>query len=66
LFVVVEGRGRYRIGDVEVVAEPGDVVFVPAETWHSFHSTGEVPLRHVGVFPSSHVETELNKQPPTK
>jgi mannose-6-phosphate isomerase-like protein (cupin superfamily) len=61
LFVVVDGQGTYRVGDVEVVAEPGDVVFVPADTWHSFRSTGEVPLRPVGVFPSDHVGTELNR-----
>ena len=58
LFVVVEGQGTYRIDDVEVIAEPGDVVVVPPQAWHSFRATGEVPLRHVGAFPASHVEIE--------
>jgi mannose-6-phosphate isomerase-like protein (cupin superfamily) len=58
-FVVYEGRGIYTVGDKVVVAEPGDVVFVPPNTWHSFRPDGGSRLRHVGVFDSSHVDTEL-------
>jgi mannose-6-phosphate isomerase-like protein (cupin superfamily) len=61
LFVVVDGQGTYSVGDGEMIANPGDIFCVPAQTWHSFRSTGEVPLRHVGVFPSGHVESELNR-----
>ncbi len=63
-FVVYEGRGIYRVGDSEIVAEAGDVVVVPPNTWHSFRPDGDGPLRHVGVFDSAHVAIELD-QPAT-
>jgi mannose-6-phosphate isomerase-like protein (cupin superfamily) len=59
VFVVHEGRGIYTVGDEVVVAEAGDMVFVPPNTWHSFRPDGDSRLRHVGVFNSAHVETEL-------
>jgi mannose-6-phosphate isomerase-like protein (cupin superfamily) len=58
-FVVYEGRGIYTVGDTKVVAEAGDVVFVPPNTWHCFQPDGDSRLRHVGVFDSSHVDIEL-------
>jgi quercetin dioxygenase-like cupin family protein len=59
VFVIFEGRGRYTVGDNEVIAEPGDIVFVPPNTWHSFEADGDVPLRHVAVFDTEHVVTEM-------
>ena len=58
-FVVYEGRGIYTVGDEVVVAEAGDVVLVPPNTWHSFRPDGDSRLRHLGVFDSRHVDTEL-------
>jgi quercetin dioxygenase-like cupin family protein len=59
LFVVVEGPGVYTLDGVDMIADAGDVVFVPANTSHSFRAAGEDPLRHVAVFPNSHLDTEL-------
>ena len=58
-FVVYEGRGVYTVGDAVIVAEAGDVVIVPPHTWHSFRSDGDSRLRHVGVFDTGHVDTEI-------
>ena len=60
VFVVYEGRGVYCIGGVDVIAEAGDLVVVPPNTWHSFRADGDAPLRHVAAFDSAHVETELH------
>ena len=59
VFVVYEGRGVYTVGDNDVVAEPGDVVVVPPNTWHSFRADGDATLRHVAAFDSAHVVTEM-------
>src|SRR5439155_12103072 len=58
VFVVYEGRGIYSVGGQEIVAEPGDVVIVPANTWHSFQSDGSTRLRHVAVFDSGRIDIE--------
>jgi mannose-6-phosphate isomerase-like protein (cupin superfamily) len=60
VFVVYEGRGVYTVGDSEVVAEPGDIVVVPPNTWHSFRAEGDVSLCHVAVFDTAHVATEMH------
>jgi quercetin dioxygenase-like cupin family protein len=60
VFVVYEGRGVYTVGDNEIVAEPGDIVVVPPDTWHSFRAEGDVPLRHVAAFDTAHVVTEMH------
>ncbi len=60
VFIVYEGRGVYSIGGVDVVAEAGDIVVVPPNTWHSFRADRDAPLRHVAAFDSAHVETEFD------
>jgi mannose-6-phosphate isomerase-like protein (cupin superfamily) len=59
IFVVYEGRGRYIVGDTTVIAEPGDLVVVPPDTWHSFGPEGDSPLRHVAVFGADHVDIDV-------
>jgi mannose-6-phosphate isomerase-like protein (cupin superfamily) len=58
VFVVYEGRGVYTVDGVNVIAEPGDVVVVPANAWHFFRGYGEVSLRHVAVLDSAHAGIE--------
>jgi mannose-6-phosphate isomerase-like protein (cupin superfamily) len=60
VFVVIAGRGRYTVGDVEVIAEPGDMVIIPPSTWHSFCPDGDSSLRHVAVYDSGQVDIELS------
>ena len=53
VFVVYEGRGVYTVDGADVIAEAGDIVVVPPNTWHSFRADGDMSLRHVTVFDSA-------------
>jgi quercetin dioxygenase-like cupin family protein len=44
-----EGRGRYKVNDVEFEAGAGDVLVIKAGEVHSFTCIGEVPLVQVDV-----------------
>ncbi len=63
VFVVYEGCGVYTIGETEIVAEPGDMVIIPPNTWHSFRPCGDDALRHVAVYDSGTVDIELSSRP---
>ena len=38
VYLVMEGRGRFRMGDQDYAAEPGSLLAVPARVEHGFHS----------------------------
>jgi cytidylate kinase len=38
VYLVMEGRGRFRMGDQDYPAEPGSLLTVPARVEHGFHS----------------------------
>ena len=38
VYLVLEGRGRFRMGDEEFALEPGQLFTVPARVEHGFHS----------------------------
>jgi mannose-6-phosphate isomerase-like protein (cupin superfamily) len=38
VYLVLEGRGRFRMGDEEFAVEPGQLFTVPARVEHGFHS----------------------------
>jgi len=42
---VLEGRLGALLGDQEVVAGPGELVFKPRGQWHTFWNAGEEPTR---------------------
>lgn len=42
---VLEGRVGARLGDDEVIGEPGDLIFQPRGEWHTFWNAGDVPAR---------------------
>jgi gentisate 1,2-dioxygenase len=50
----VKDEGVYTVNGVDVIAEAGDVVVIPANAWHCFRGDGEVPLRHVAIFEHAH------------
>jgi quercetin dioxygenase-like cupin family protein len=63
VFVVYGGRGIYTVGEEKIIAEPGDVVVVPAGIWHSFRSEGDTRLQHVAVFDSGQIDIEVRPTP---
>jgi mannose-6-phosphate isomerase-like protein (cupin superfamily) len=63
VFVVYAGRGIYTVDETEIVAEPGDMVVIPPNTWHSFRPAGDEPLRHVAVYDTGTVDIEISTRP---
>ncbi len=57
-FVVRSGKARFTVGEETVEAEPGQVVIVPANTWHGFKAAGEENLLMVCIHPSARMEQE--------
>ncbi len=45
----LEGKGVEIIGDKQYEVEPGDAVFIPANTWHGTQNPGQTPLRILAV-----------------
>jgi len=43
-FLLLEGRGRWTMGDEVVELEPEQMLVVPPETPHGFRNIGDVPL----------------------
>lgn len=58
LFIVESGRATFRVGDGEVVAEPGRIVIAPADTAHGFTNTGTGELRMVTIHTAPQMQTE--------
>src|SRR5262245_56940734 len=58
--VVYSGSGIYTVDETEIVAEPGDMVIIPPNTWHSFRPAGDEPLRHVAVYDAGAVDIEIS------
>lgn len=48
---VLEGEGRVLLGDTWHVIKPGDVIFVPADTRHSYENTGDEPFKFLCGIP---------------
>ena len=47
---VLEGRLGFRVGDEEVIAEPGDAVFVRRGMPHTYWNAGSGPARYLLVM----------------
>ena len=53
---VLEGRLGARLGDEEVFAEAGDLVFKPRGQWHTFWNPGDTPTRILEIITPSGLE----------
>ena len=47
---VLEGRMGALLGDEELVAGPGDLVFKPRNQWHTFWNAGDEPARILEII----------------
>jgi mannose-6-phosphate isomerase-like protein (cupin superfamily) len=47
---VLEGRMGALLGDEELVAEQGDLVFKPRNQWHTFWNAGDEPARILEII----------------
>jgi quercetin dioxygenase-like cupin family protein len=57
-FVVLGGRGRFRLDGRDVEAAEGDVVVAPARAPHGFTSLGPENLRLVAIHAAPSMDTE--------
>jgi quercetin dioxygenase-like cupin family protein len=55
-FYVLEGTPTFRLGDDEVVAQPGDFVNVPKGVVHGFRNASDRPLRMILTFTPAGIE----------
>ena len=46
---MLEGRVGAIVGDEEVIAEAGSLLFKPRDQWHTFWNAGEAPARILGI-----------------
>ena len=53
---VLEGRLGAVLGDEEVVAQAGDLVFKPRGQWHTFWNPGDTPTRVLELITPSGLE----------
>jgi mannose-6-phosphate isomerase-like protein (cupin superfamily) len=64
VFLLLEGRGRWTVGEDVVELEPEQILVVPPETSHGFRNTGETPLLVVSLHERGTVRTTwLGEQP---
>ena len=52
-FVVLEGRYEVRVGEDIIVAAPGDYVFIPRGTPHTYRNAGPEPARLLNIMSPS-------------
>jgi mannose-6-phosphate isomerase-like protein (cupin superfamily) len=52
VFIFLEGFGEAELADEKVQIRPGTALIIPANTFHSFRNTGDVPLRMIGIYAS--------------
>jgi gentisate 1,2-dioxygenase len=53
---VVRGRIGAILGEDEVVAEPGDLLFKPRGQWHTFWNAGDEPAAELEVISPAGLE----------
>jgi cytidylate kinase len=58
IYMVLEGRGRFRMGDDDLPAEPGYLFTVPPRVEHGFHSIAEDLLLFVFFAPAEGTAAE--------
>jgi mannose-6-phosphate isomerase-like protein (cupin superfamily) len=61
VFILREGRALFTVGDRRIEAEAGQVLLVPAEAPHKFHSLGPGRLETIDIHVSDRwIQTDLD------
>ena|SRR5215210_4799310 len=58
-FYVAEGQAAFRLGDEEISALAGSLVFVPRGTVHTAWNAGDTPARGLIIISPGNVEHEF-------
>src|SRR5262245_58458775 len=60
IFIHLEGRGIYTIGDEVIEVEEGKIIIAPANVPHKFVNSGEGVLRQLDIHPvAKMIQTDL-------
>jgi mannose-6-phosphate isomerase-like protein (cupin superfamily) len=46
---VLEGKGRFTLGDSTYLIKKGDMLFVPKNTWHAVTTISKKPLKVISI-----------------
>jgi quercetin dioxygenase-like cupin family protein len=49
---VLHGQARVRLGDETTLLHPGDVLYIPGDEVHQFHTAGDEPFGFLCVVPA--------------
>lgn len=58
VFIVLEGRATFTVGETEVEARAGQIVIAPPNAPHKFVNTGDGPLRQIDIHANGEFITE--------
>lgn len=53
--LILEGEGFVEVGGVQTTLGKDDTAYVPAETFHRYQNTGDIPLRILWIYPGAYV-----------
>lgn len=60
IFIHLEGKATFTIGDEIIEAEEGEIIIAPANVPHKFINTGQGILRQIDIHPvTKMVQTDL-------
>jgi len=58
IFITIEGRARFTVGNETMIVSAGQIAVAPANTPHKFVSIGDAPLRQVDIHCSPSFQTD--------
>jgi len=58
IFIVLEGKARYRVGEETLEAQAGQIILAPPDVPHGFVNSGAGQLRQIDLHLSDHFVTE--------
>jgi mannose-6-phosphate isomerase-like protein (cupin superfamily) len=58
VFVVLDGRATFTVGDAMIEATAGQILIAPAGVPHKFVNSGDGPLRQIDIHASERFQTE--------